>query len=52
MNTATAFIKKAHLSSDQIKSIIKSGPFAIIRHPMYLSLILMYLGISMTWGII
>ncbi|AZO96303.1 isoprenylcysteine carboxylmethyltransferase family protein [Halocella sp. SP3-1] len=47
-----SFHKKAHLRSDQIKSIIKSGPFAIIRHPMYLSLILMYLGVSMTWGII
>lgn len=46
------FHKQAHEYSGQIQNIVNSGPFSIIRHPMYLSLILMYFGLFIAWGII
>lgn len=46
------FHKKAHEATDQIQNVITAGPFSTIRHPMYLSLILMYFGLAVGWGII
>ncbi len=46
------FHKKAHESSKNIDAIVQSGPFGMIRHPMYLGLIFLYLGIALAWGII
>jgi protein-S-isoprenylcysteine O-methyltransferase Ste14 len=43
---------KAHETSGKIKEVIRSGPFASIRHPMYLSLILIYFGLAIAWGIV
>jgi protein-S-isoprenylcysteine O-methyltransferase Ste14 len=42
---------QAHERSKQIRSIVTTGPFAKIRHPMYLSLILMDGGLVIAWGI-
>ena len=44
--------KQAHEKSQQIKGIVTTGPFAKIRHPMYLSLIIMFLGLAVGWGIL
>lgn len=46
------FHKKAHEAAGQIRKVITIGPFSSIRHPMYLSLILMYFGLAVGWGII
>ncbi len=46
------FHEKAHETSDQIQKVATSGPFSSIRHPMYLSLILMYFGMAIGWGIV
>jgi len=44
--------KQAHEQSLQIETIVTTGMFSKIRHPMYLSLILMYLGLAIAWGIV
>jgi protein-S-isoprenylcysteine O-methyltransferase Ste14 len=44
--------KQAHEQSEQIERIVTTGVFSIIRHPMYLSLILMFLGVAIAWGIV
>jgi protein-S-isoprenylcysteine O-methyltransferase Ste14 len=46
------FHEKAHETSDQIQKVVASGPFSAIRHPMYLSLILMYFGMAIGWGVV
>lgn len=46
------FHKKAHEIADHIQNIITSGPFSLIRHPMYLGLILIYFGLAVGWGVI
>ena len=43
---------QAHEQSQQIEGIVTTGVFSKMRHPMYLSLILMYLGLAMVWGIV
>ena len=43
--------KQAHEQSQQIDVLITTGPFSKIRHPMYLSLVLMYLGVAIAWGV-
>jgi len=43
--------KQAHEQPAQIDHLVTTGVFATIRHPMYLSLILMYLGTAIAWGI-
>ena len=45
------FHHHAHQQSNEIKIVVASGPFAKIRHPMYLSIILMDLGLVIAWGI-
>jgi protein-S-isoprenylcysteine O-methyltransferase Ste14 len=44
--------KQAHGQSQQIEEIVTIGVFSIMRHPMYLSLILMYIGLAVAWGIV
>jgi protein-S-isoprenylcysteine O-methyltransferase Ste14 len=43
---------EAHQQSSSIDSIVRTGVFSRIRHPMYLSLILMYFGFAIAWGIL
>ncbi|MBN2324482.1 MAG: hypothetical protein JXQ30_12160 [Spirochaetes bacterium] len=44
--------KQAHERSQKIEGIVTTGLFATIRYPMYLSLIVMFLGLAVVWGII
>jgi len=44
--------KQASKQSQQIDFIVQRGIFLKIRHPMYLSLILMYLGLALAWGVV
>jgi protein-S-isoprenylcysteine O-methyltransferase Ste14 len=43
--------KQAHEQSQQIEGLVTTGPFSKIRHPMYLGLVLMYLGLAIAWGV-
>jgi protein-S-isoprenylcysteine O-methyltransferase Ste14 len=43
---------KAHEQSSSIDSVVNAGVFGRIRHPMYLSLILMYFGFAIAWGVL
>ncbi len=45
------FHSRAHERATKIQAIVTTGPFARIRHPMYLSLILMDGGLTLAWGI-
>jgi protein-S-isoprenylcysteine O-methyltransferase Ste14 len=45
------FHRQAHQRTAQIQTLVTTGPFARVRHPMYLSLILINGGLSVTWGI-
>lgn len=45
------FHKLAHQKAGTIQNVITSGPFSLIRHPMYLGLIFMYFGFAIGWGI-
>jgi protein-S-isoprenylcysteine O-methyltransferase Ste14 len=44
--------RKAHQQSGSIDSVVNTGVFSRIRHPMYLSLILMYFGFAIAWGVL
>jgi protein-S-isoprenylcysteine O-methyltransferase Ste14 len=44
--------KQAHEKSQRIEGIVATGFFGKIRHPMYLSLIIMFLGLAIGWGIL
>lgn len=44
--------KQAHNKSEQIDEIVTTGIFSKIRHPMYLGMILGFLGVSIAWGVI
>jgi protein-S-isoprenylcysteine O-methyltransferase Ste14 len=44
--------KQAHEQSQQIEGLVTTGVFSKIRHPMYLSLIFMYVGLAIAWGIL
>jgi protein-S-isoprenylcysteine O-methyltransferase Ste14 len=44
--------KQAHEQSQQIDELVTIGVFSKMRHPMYLSLILMYLGLAIVWGVV
>ncbi len=41
-----------HEQSEQIEGLVTTGVFSHVRHPMYLSLILMYLGLAIAWGVV
>jgi protein-S-isoprenylcysteine O-methyltransferase Ste14 len=43
---------KAHQQSSSITSVVSTSVFGRIRHPMYLSLILMYFGFALAWGVL
>ena len=43
--------KQAHDQANDIKKIITTGMYSKIRHPIYLSLIIMNLGIALAFGI-
>jgi protein-S-isoprenylcysteine O-methyltransferase Ste14 len=43
--------KQAHAQSQEIEGLVTNGVFSRVRHPMYLSLILMYLGLAISWGV-
>lgn len=43
---------KAHKQSSSIDNVVSTGVFGRIRHPMYLSLILMYFGFAIVWGVL
>ena len=42
----------AHKKADEIESIITSGAFSKIRHPMYLSIMMIVWGIYIAWNFI
>jgi protein-S-isoprenylcysteine O-methyltransferase Ste14 len=44
--------QQAHAQSQEIEGLVTSGVFSRTRHPMYLSLILMYLGLAIAWGVV
>jgi len=44
--------KQAHEQSQRIEGLVTTGVFSKIRHPMYLSLIFMYLGLAIAWGVV
>jgi protein-S-isoprenylcysteine O-methyltransferase Ste14 len=44
--------KQAHDHSQHIEGLVTPGVFSKMRHPMYLSLMLMYLGLAIAWGIL
>jgi len=44
--------QQAHEHSQHIEGLVTTGVFSRMRHPMYSSLILMYLGLAIAWGIV
>jgi len=38
------------IQTDRGQTVISSGPYRIVRHPMYVGAILMYLGTPLVWG--
>ena len=44
--------RQAHEKSEDINTIVTSGAYTKIRHPLYLSLIMMNIGISLSFGVL
>ncbi len=44
--------KQAHENTDNIKFIVISGVYSKIRHPLYLSLIVLNIGIALSFGVL
>lgn len=44
--------KQAHEGSEHIEELVTTGVFSAVRHPLYLGLLLMYLGLAIAWGIV
>ncbi|PID59159.1 hypothetical protein CSB45_01800 [candidate division KSB3 bacterium] len=44
--------KQAHVSSEQIDGIVTTGLYAWLRHPIYLSLLMMNLGMGLAFGLV
>ena len=44
--------KQAHEKTDNIQLIVTSGVYSKIRHPLYLSLIVLNIGIALLFGIL
>jgi len=44
--------KQAHEHTDNIDKIITSGVYSKIRHPLYLSLIIINIGIALSFGVL
>jgi protein-S-isoprenylcysteine O-methyltransferase Ste14 len=43
--------KQAHKNSKEIETIVTTGAFSKIRHPLYLSIVPMNIGIALAFGI-
>lgn len=43
--------KQAHKRSEDIDTLVTSGVYAKIRHPLYLSLIFLNIGIALSFGV-
>jgi len=43
--------KQAHKDSKEIETIVTTGAFSKIRHPLYLSIIPMNIGIALAFGV-
>jgi protein-S-isoprenylcysteine O-methyltransferase Ste14 len=43
--------KQAHEESQEIETIVTTGVFSKIRHPLYLSIIFMNIGIALAFGV-
>ena len=44
--------KQAHEKSQKIETVVTSGIFSKIRHPLYVSIIFMNIGIAMAFGVL
>lgn len=44
--------RQGHEDSSEIEKIVTEGAYSWIRHPMYLSLVAMYFGVALAWGIV
>ena len=42
---------QAHEESEEIESIVTTGVYSRIRHPLYLSLVFMNIGIALAFGV-
>ena len=43
--------KQAHQRSEDINKVVMSGAYAKIRHPLYLSIIILNMGIALAFGV-
>ncbi len=48
--TAHKIHRQAHERYDKIQRIVCTGIYSKIRHPCYLGVILMYIGVGLAWG--
>ncbi len=44
--------EQAHQQSEKIEKLVTEGIYSKIRHPLYISLILMHFGLAFAWGIV
>ena len=44
--------RQAHEQADNIEKIVNSGVYSKIRHPLYLSLIILNIGIGLSFGVL
>src|SRR5271157_972689 len=44
--------KQAHARSDNITGIVSTGIYSKLRHPLYLTVIVMYIGVGLAFGVI
>ena len=44
--------KQAHVGSEHIEGLGTTAVFSTVRQPLYLGLLLMYLGLAIAWGIV
>jgi protein-S-isoprenylcysteine O-methyltransferase Ste14 len=44
--------RQAHEESKKVDSLVTSGPYSIVRHPMYASLTAMRFGVALAFGIV
>ena len=44
--------QQAHRESEDIETIVTTGAYSKIRHPLYLSLIAMNIGIALAFGVV
>jgi protein-S-isoprenylcysteine O-methyltransferase Ste14 len=43
--------RQAHERSEDIDTLVTSGVYAKIRHPLYLSIIILNIGIALSFGV-